>query len=296
MSIVMIRSIVFFSFLLIVSACDKNKVKALPFDSLSSNIHVKDVSLVDQNSNTIKTRFLPPKDYYWINNKPNSFGYFIENFPLKVFASPILKYDGSPIATQDMHQAIFDIDVGNKDLQQCADAVIRLKAEYLYRSKQYDKIKFHFTSGDLLSWEEYKSGLRVSVNGNKVSFLKQALADDSDANFRQYLDLIFMYAGTISLAQYETVPVKNNADLKTGDILITAGSPGHVVFVAGVVENKNGERLYLLGQGFTPAQSIHILNNPYQPNISPWYQLDVKASETKTARYYFKPNNFRTFK
>ncbi len=118
--------------------------------------------------------------------------------------------------------------------------------------------------------------------------------DDSYENFRNYLDLIFTYAGTISLNK-ETKPIDKNEDLKTGDILITPGSPGHVVFVAGVCKNPKGDRLFLLGEGFTPAQSIHLLSNPFSKKKSPWYDLNINAPETKTARYIFKPTNFRSF-
>lgn len=249
---------------------------------------------INEKENTIKKRFPAPENFVWIEEKPNSFGYFIENFNLKPYGSPILKYDGTEIAAQSLHEAVFDIDTGTKDLQQCADEVIRLYAEYLWEQKRFDEIKFHFTSGDLLSWNDYKNGIRALVNGNKVTFRKTADFDDSYQNFRNYLDLIFNYAGTISVNK-ETHPVTKNSDLKTGDILITPGSPGHVLFIAGVSENKNGNRLYLLGEGFTPAQSIHILKNPFNPNLSPWYELDVNAPETKTARYYFKPTNFRRY-
>ncbi|SHM15267.1 protein of unknown function (4846) [Chryseobacterium contaminans] len=249
---------------------------------------------INKDKNTVRERFSPPKDYQWQEEKSDSFGYFIENFKLKPYGSQIIRYDGSPISTQHLHEAVFDIDTGNKDLQQCADAVIRLRAEYLYKIKKTDDIKFHFTSGHLFSWNDYKNGTRAFVNGNAVSFRKTAGFDDSYQAFRNYLDLIFNYAGTISLNK-ETQPVLKSSDLKTGDILITPGSPGHVVFIAGVCKNKEGKKLFLLGEGFTPAQSIHLLSNPFKKNISPWHDLDVNASETKTARYIFKPTNFRSF-
>ncbi len=258
-------------------------------DLVSEN-HVQ----INKDKNTIRERFDPPIDYNWVNEKPDSFGYFIENFKLKPYGSQILRYDGTPISAQHLHEAVFDIDTGNKDLQQCADAVIRLRAEYLYTIKKSDEIKFHFTSGDLLSWNDYKNGTRAFVNGHSVSFRKTMSFDDSYENFRNYLDLIFTYAGTISLNK-ETKPIDKNEDLKTGDILITPGSPGHVVFVAGVCKNPKGDRLFLLGEGFTPAQSIHLLSNPFSKKKSPWYDLNINAPETKTARYIFKPTNFRSF-
>ena len=249
---------------------------------------------INKDKNTIKERFTAPKKYFWVKENPDSFGFFIENFKLKKYGSPILKYDGTEITTQNLHEAIFDIDTGTKDLQQCADAVIRLRAEYLFKTKKFGEIKFHFTSGDLMKWNDYKNGTRAFVNGNSVSFRKTENLDDSYQNFRNYLDLIYTYAGTISLNK-ETFPVTDNKNLKSGDILITAGSPGHVVFIAGVSKNAEGKKLYLLAKGFTPAQSIHVLKNPFDPKISPWYELDVNSEQTKTARYLFKPTNFRRF-
>lgn len=179
-------------------------------------------------------------------------------------------------------------------MQQCADAVIRLRAEYLWKNKKFDQIKFHFTSGDLFAWNDYKNGTRAFINRNNVRFRKTENPDDSYESFRKYLDVIFNYAGTISLNK-ESQSVTNNTDLETGDFLITPGSPGHVVFVAGVCKNKNGQKLYLLGQGFTPAQSIHIMKNPFNRNISPWYELDTNSAVTKTSRCFFRSPNFKKF-
>ncbi|PIF47398.1 uncharacterized protein DUF4846 [Chryseobacterium sp. 52] len=279
---------------MMISSCKNDKtpssITLATAENQTSQISVP----IHQDKNTIKERFSPPENYEWLEEKPDSFGYFIENFQLKPYGSQIIKYDGTPIATQDVHEAVFDIDTGNKDLQQCADAAIRLRAEYLYKAKRFDEIKFHFTSGDLASWNDYKKGIRAFVNGNSVSFRKTAEFDDTYSNFRKYLDLIFNYAGTISLNK-ETKPVAKTSDLKTGDILITPGSPGHIVFISGVCRNKEGKKLFLLSEGFTPAQSIHLLSNPFDKNISPWYSLDVNSPVTKTARYFFEPTNFRSF-
>jgi hypothetical protein len=287
------KKLVFTITLTTILSCHNDKTSSIKNDTIENSVP-KTLVIINKDKNTIKGRFSTPDGYEWINEKPDSFGYFLENFNLKPYGSQILKYDGAPISTQYLHEAVFDIDTGNKDLQQCADAVIRLRAEYLFKTKKSDEIKFHFTNGDLVSWNDYKNGIRAFVSGNSVSFRKTANFDDSYQNFRNYLELIFNYAGTISLNK-ETQPVTKSMELKTGDILITAGSPGHVVFISGVSRNKEGKRLFLLSEGFTPAQSIHLLSNPFDKNISPWYDLDVNVPETKTARYVFKPTNFRSF-
>ena len=250
-------------------------------------------TLIHKNGNTVKTRFSAPENYKWIKEKPNSFGEFLGNFPLKKYDAQILRFDGNPIATQSLHEAIYDIDTGEKDLQQCADSVIRLYAEYLWKQDRKDEIAFHFTNGDLVKWTDYRDGYRAFVMGNSVDYRKTASYEDSYQNFRNYLDLIYNYAGTISLTA-ETKAVNSTKNLKTGDILITPGSPGHVVFIAGTCENKNGEKLFLLSEGFTPAQSIHLLKNPFEENISPWYRLDVNSEKINTARFSFSPVHFRS--
>ncbi|WP_313089982.1 DUF4846 domain-containing protein [Chryseobacterium flavum] len=282
--------------LLILAGCTKEKLsdRLLPEPDKNEHLITENSLKINKDKNTIRERFSPPEGYKWMDEKPGSFGDFIENFKLKPYGSQILKYDGTPIPTQHLHEAVFDLDTGNKGLQQCADAVIRIRAEYLYKAKKFNEIQFHFTSGHLLSWNDYKSGTRAFVGESSVSFRKTAAYDDSYQGFRNYLDLIFNYAGTISLHK-ETKPVTKNSDLKTGDILITPGSPGHIVFISGVCQNQKGKRLFLLSEGFTPAQSVHVLSNPFNSYFTPWYDLDIHAAEIKTARYIFKPTNFRSF-
>ena len=189
------------SVLLIIASCTKEKLsdRLLAEPDHNENVEAKSSEKIHKDKNTIRERFSPPEGFEWIEEKSDSFGYFIKNFKLKPYDSQILKYDGTPISTQHLHEAVFDIDTGNKDLQQCADAAIRMRAEYLYKAKKFDEIKFHFTSGDLLSWNDYKNGTRAFVSGNSVSFRKTTTFDDSYQSFRNYLDLIFNYAGTISL-------------------------------------------------------------------------------------------------
>lgn len=279
--------IIFFG-LISCSKSQKNEKIIIETDNISTT-----ATLIHKNGNTVKTRFSAPENYEWIEEKPNSFGEFLVNFTLKKYGAQILRFDGNPIATQSLHEAIYDIDTGEKDLQQCADSVIRLYAEYLWKQDRKDEIAFHFTNGDLVKWTDYRDGYRAFVMGNSVDYRKTASYDDSYQNFRNYLDLIYNYAGTISLTA-ETKAVNSTRNLKTGDILITPGSPGHVVFIAGSCENKNGEKLFLLSEGFTPAQSIHLLKNPFEENISPWYQLDVNSEKINTARFSFSPVHFRS--
>ncbi|MDR3713868.1 MAG: DUF4846 domain-containing protein [Puia sp.] len=59
-----------------------------------------------------------------------SFGEWLRSIPLKKDKTVYL-YDGSRKQNQSAQFAVLDISVGKEDLQQCADAVMRLRAGYL---------------------------------------------------------------------------------------------------------------------------------------------------------------------
>lgn len=251
---------------------------------------------INPSGQTLVERIQAPEGYEWIIEESGSFGEFLQNSELRKHGSLILDFNQKPIGNQSEHVAILEYDIGSKDLQQCADAVIRLRAEYLFQQKKEDDIYFHFTNGDVFSWNDYKIGIRPQlINSNKVSFNKVANKDETYENFRKYLDVIFMYAGTISLNK-ETIGISDNKKIKTGDVLITPGSPGHAVIIVGRAKNKRGDVIFLLAQGYTPAQSIHVITNPYDGKINPWYKIDVSKSPTITARYLFKKTNIRSWK
>ncbi|MFZ9942837.1 MAG: DUF4846 domain-containing protein [Bacteroidia bacterium] len=261
----------------------------------STPAHVPQELNTNPDGSEIKSRIQPPDGFNWVEEEEGSMGQFLQNLKLKPSGSQILDYTGTPIDNQSEHAAVLDIDVGDKNLQQCADAVIRLRAEYLWHHNRHGEIAFHFTSGDLCRWEDYRDGLRPSITGNNVRFSKTATRDGSYANFRKYLNLVFTYAGTISLDK-ETRRLGTDETLETGDILITPGSPGHVVIIVGHAKNANGKNIYLLAESYMPAQSIHIVTNPYNSSISPWYELKPTTDPVTTARYSFETGNFRRFK
>ncbi len=249
---------------------------------------------VNYDKATIRTRFNPPKGYTWLKEKEGSFGDFLVNFPLYPKNFPVRDYQKIPIKKQYNHVAILKIDVGEKDLQQCADAWMRLYAEYLWAIKDFDRIVFQFTSGQSLSWNDYKKGIRTTEIGDRVKFHLSAKPNDSYENFRNYLNLVFNYAGTISLDR-ESKTILRNKDIQTGDFLITPGSPGHSVFIVGVAMNSVGKKVYLLAESYMPAQDLHIIINPLNRTISPWYELDVNSPKTVTAKYIFNPTSIKRF-
>ena len=218
---------------------------------------------------TVESRIPPPPGFLRIPVAPESFGEWLRALPLREGRPPVYLFDGHEKADQTVHYAVLDTDVGEKDLQQCADAVIRLRAEYLFSGPCSDEIQFNFTSGDTARWKDWREGIRPIVSGNRVSWKSTAEVDDRYANFRAYLDTVFTYAGSASLER-ELNTVADPAKLELGDVFIAGGYPGHAVLVIDVVENATGGRAFLLAQSYMPAQDIHILRS--FEDIDPWYR------------------------
>ncbi|MBS1934653.1 MAG: hypothetical protein JST96_11690, partial [Bacteroidetes bacterium] len=82
-----------------------------------------------------------PEGYRRVTAEKNSFTQWLRNIHLKKDKTVYL-YNGLPKRNQSAQFAVLDISVGNKDLQQCADAVMRLRAEYLFAEKKFSEIVF----------------------------------------------------------------------------------------------------------------------------------------------------------
>lgn len=240
---------------------------------------------------TVAQRINLPTGYHRDSLPPDSFGAFLRNFPLEKDGTRVICYNGQP-KLNPVYAAVLKADVGKRDLQQCADAVIRLRAEYLFSQKRYDDIHFNFTNGFRADYRKWADGYRIRVDGNQVTWYKAVPADDSYSAFRRYLDHVFAYAGTLSLSK-ELKPVPYD-HMQTGDVLIQGGTPGHAVIVIDMAVNDRGQKLYLLAQSYMPAQSIHILKNPMNPELSPWYELR-QIPLIQTPEWNFTPKNLKRF-
>ncbi len=244
-------------------------------------------------SNAIEVRIAPPPEFERVSLPAGSFGAWLRGLPLKPGRPPVYLYDGRPKRNQEAHWAVVEIDTGRGDLQQCADAVIRLRAEYLYAHGRRDDIAFDFTSGDEARFSRWAEGLRPVVDGRRVSWRRSGRAEGTYASFRAYLATVFTYAGSASLAR-ELLPVRDASRIEPGDVFIQGGSPGHVVLVVDVaLRRSDGRRVFLLAQSYMPAQEIHILKNPLS-EAGPWYDAAF-SGRLETPEWTFDAHHLRRF-
>lgn len=239
---------------------------------------------------TLEERFPAPDGYARTAAPDGSFQSYLRGLPLKPDGSPVMLYDGTEKHRQDVHAAVFAMPVFDSDLQQCADSVIRVYAEYFWASGNYDKVAFHLTNGFLMDYPSWRDGNRLLVDGNQVSWTKKASYDDSYETFLLYLKYVMMYAGTLSLDE-ESAPISPE-QLQAGDMFIRGGSPGHCVMVADVAVNDSGQTCFLLAQGYMPAQDFHILKNPAHSE-DPWYYTDMLEYPFATPEYVFQEGSLK---
>ncbi len=209
-----------------------------------------------------------PAGYQRLPADSNSFTYWLHKVLLKKHKTVYL-FNGNKKVNQLAQFAVLDISIGNQNLQQCADAVIRLRAEFLFTQKMYDQIVF----------TDNEKGIYAFASPyTKINFMK-------------YMKKVFGMCGSASLAK-QLKQVTNFENITAGDVLIRGGFPGHAVLVMAVAENAAGKKIFMLAQSYMPAQDIHILINPSDEKLSPWFEVNDK-NEIFTPEYLFYKNELR---
>lgn len=216
-----------------------------------------------QNTEPIYKRVQVPNGFQRIIDN-NPFTDWLRNLPLKDKNSEVITYQGKTAGLKERffmnYEGVIDMNILNK-WQQCADSILRLRAEYYWSRNEFDKIKFKL--------------------GNKtVSYLSWAQkSGHSRKTFEKYLTHIFANLGTASMKR-DLQPISEK-DLRIGDVNIQnkSGGTGHIFMIMDIVENSDGERLYLLGQGATPAQNFHIIKLPL--HTSSWMSMEKLQNTLK---------------
>jgi hypothetical protein len=252
-----------------------------------------EAALTNPSGKTIETRFSAPSGFERTEASATSFASFLRTLPLKEAGAGVKLYNGQTKYRTDGYVAVVDLPIGKKDLHQCADAVIRLRAEYLWKEKQYDEIHFNFTNGFRADYSEWMKGKRISVKGNTVSWVQKTIASNTATDLWNYLETVFTYAGTLSLSK--ELASKELSKIAVGDVFIMGGSPGHAVIVVDMaVDPKTKKKVFMLAQSYMPAQEIQVLANPNNSEMSPWYESDF-GEKLETPEWTFSNSALMEF-
>ncbi|MCA9665798.1 MAG: hypothetical protein KC503_09430 [Myxococcales bacterium] len=224
----------------------------------------------------LSARFAAPGGFERVETKRGSYGWWLRHLPLRAKGTPVRSYRGREILPGD-HKAlaaVVDMDVGRRDLQQCADTLMRVRGEYHFASGKPRRTRFLWAGGRRFGYAHWIEGKRPVKQGRRWVFAKKARACRGYRCFRRYLTYMFAWTGTIHQMGEQRV----RGALRIGDFFIQGGSPGHVVVIVDLARDKHGKLKAMIAQGYMPAQDMHVMR---APDGSPWFDL-VPGSPVRT--------------
>ncbi|GAB4295289.1 MAG: DUF4846 domain-containing protein [Myxococcota bacterium] len=205
------------------------------------------------------------------------FPLWLRKLPLLPSNAKVVNSIGEPIEPPDAVAAIAAVPVlGNAC--QCADMAILLYAFYKRFAKEERSITFSSLSGDKMEWLKWRDGTRyaLSANGKRIVTLRGKPVGENyseERTFTDYLKFVFQYANSASL--YRDLKKIETSPLIPGDMYIqpphTPGGLGHLSIILDAAENEKGERIYLIGYGYTPAMSLFIARPEADKGIGDWF-------------------------
>ena len=275
-----INTLIFISFVLIINSCTSTNSQdnSMKIDKITSSTNEVQQIIPHDKAQYKTIKDIPtPEEYTRIETDSNSYAEYLRNLPLKQENNIVFLYNGEKKYNQSAQFAVIDIDVGKRDLQQCADAVMRLRGEYLFENQRYGEIHFNFLS-----------------DGKPRYYTNYAGSNRTHKKFRKYMDYIFSYANTASLKdELKTVELEN---MQIGDVFIQKGRPyGHAITVVDMaVNSETNEKIFMLVQSYMPAQEMHILKNPNSTKLNPWYSINF-GEELRTPEWTFTKNDLKRF-
>ena len=228
------------------------------------------------NPNNYKTigEIPEPWGYERISSDDTAYTNYLRSLPLKGRGSKVQLYTGGDARFQSLNYAVVDMSLLS-NAEQCADVCMRLRAEYLFDTGQYGRIRFQNVNGRTLNYE----------------------GGGSCKSFERYLRNLYGVASTFSLSR--EMKTRRLADMQPGDVFVYPArygqQYGHAVMVVDVAINKRGKKAFLLAEGNTPAREIHVMRNFENPFRSPWFMLDEDADNLILSVFHFKATDLKHF-
>lgn len=224
-------------------------------------------------------RIAAPGGFKRVAAPRGSFAHWLRHLPLRSPTTPVRSFEGKVILPVDSPHlvAVVDMDVGKRDLQQCADTLMRLRGEYHFQRGRPDRTRFRWAGGKRFGYRHWRKGLRPVKHGRRWVFEARARPGRGYGSFRRYLRHMFIWTGTLHLMGEPRV--RTPAKVRIGDFFIQGGSPGHAVMVLDLARSAEGRTVALLGQGFMPAQDLHVLR---AHSRKAWFELDPGQKQIQT--------------
>ncbi|HOS93484.1 MAG TPA: DUF4846 domain-containing protein [Armatimonadota bacterium] len=207
----------------------------------------------------IASRIGIPAGFHEVPVEPGSWPEWLRFLPLMPAHSPIRGADGRPLGWPGIPAPPGVVDMDVRRNQECADTILRLRAEYLRWAGHDDRLAFSLAGGGTISWADWRRGMRPVPVGGRVRMVRMAGPSESRQSFEAFLDAVFNWCNTDSLSG-DGIPATPE-DLRIGDFVSRpgAGARGHAMMIVDLAVDADGNRRALILQGAMPAQSAHLL-------------------------------------
>lgn len=246
-------------------------------------LHIPDeMKLINMDGQIIKDRFNLPEGFERVIPEEGSFGAYIQNLPLKEHAVLPKLYTGDQYLNEEPeYVTVVDIPLDNKDLEQSSDSAIRLNAEYLFKTEQYNDISYPFANGFTAEYSKWMEGNRLVTKDNQLEWAQKTDPSNTYEDLKKYLDIVYSYSNTDALNHYlEPVDIK---DIQIGDMFVKKACIGRCVMVADMAINEStNEKIVLLAMSdnFTTSE-IGIIRNLYDRGLVCWFRIPSENGETQ---------------
>lgn len=261
-----------FIFIVLLFSCNSQIIKS------SNNNEFVDTSepkIIKCKELKIFTRFHTPTDYSRTQSS-SLFGKWLNDLALKNCDTPVYTFDEKKKPNPNIYVGVLDLDQPKKNVQFNANAIISLRLEYFYQTKNYSEL-------DKLALIETKP----------TPYTKYVNGDFSKTAFESYL--IYYLENTTATTIKQLLKPIQFEKIQIGDVFFQTGNiKNHAVIIMDIASDKNGKKIFILAQGYYPSQDIQILANPSNDNISPWYE--AKAGILLTPEWRFATSDIMRFK
>ena len=261
------------------------------------SIHSQNVSTnINTTGMTVNSRVTVPDSFFRPPFPISTYQSYLQSLVIKSADSKVMKYDGYE-KKFICYSAVLQIDLMEEDMMRGEHYIQYLRAKFLYNSSKYDMIDFSYDDGRSLTFEQWAEGARFVWQDSIYIIDTIAGVNYTENSFKKYMDQVYMNSTTNGLAM--DTKLLEVGSLSIGDLMIQPKdmhTPGHAVLVIDMAVNPlTGEKMVLLAQGFSPTQDMHILSNPYEADISPWYRVQEDNMYFTTAQWTFRKKHIRRF-
>ncbi|MCA9256300.1 MAG: hypothetical protein KDA33_11720, partial [Phycisphaerales bacterium] len=244
------------------------------------NVHAKDYAWLTRSQaeayEALSDHIAPPDGFDRVLLPSGGFGDWLRHLPIGASTSDIQCANGKSAAQSGDSRVELTIALQpHTNFLGAAGMMVRLRAEHGWGTQSLDRIGFHFTSGQRMSWLAWRNGVRALSDESGPRFEQSGMIDESRDSFCAWIETQLQFTSFDSLLD-DTRTVEDGT-IAPGDLLLRQGRDGHALIVLDAAIDVEGRVAVLLGSGANPAATFHVLR---ATEASPWFVLSDRSIET----------------